>query len=348
MYKKFFGLKESPFNVNPDPRYLYLTPSTQEALACLTYGIETRKGFILLTGEVGTGKTTLINKLLEWLHKERVFTAFVFNPRLSVSQFFDFIMADFGIPCESHQKGQMLVKLNQWLLDRYQAGERAVLVVDEAQNLSPQMLEEIRLLTNLETSTEKLLQIVLAGQPELETKLNQPQLRQLRQRITLRAKTRQLTIEETHGYIQERLRIGGATNPDIFSPEAVAAVHRYARGIPRVTNLLCEHALVSSFVDQKNPVPAEIVEEVARDFDLHIIDPLAQTSSPEPTATPAAPVPAANHSTNGNGDQPPLIESLLQALNTLVDRLNQAEANAAAAAEARTQTEIESDTEHKT
>src|SRR5579863_3960965 len=321
MYKKFFGLKENPFNVNPDPRYLFLTPHTQEALACLTYGIETRKGFILLTGEVGTGKTTLINKLLEWLHKERVFTAFVFNPRLSVSQFFDFMMADFGIPCESKQKGQMLVKLNQWLLERYQAGERAVLVVDEAQNLSPQMLEEIRLLTNLETSTEKLLQIVLAGQPELEQKLNQPQLRQLRQRITLRAKTRQLTLEETHGYIVERLRIAGAQNPEIFSPEAVAMVHRYARGIPRVTNLLCEHALVSSFVDQKNPVPAEIVEEVARDFDLHVVDPLAQT--------PAAPGPALAIPGNGdgaNGDNPPLVESLLQALNTLVDRLNQAEA----------------------
>jgi general secretion pathway protein A len=328
MYKKFFGLKENPFNVNPDPRYLYLTPNTQEALACLTYGIETRKGFILLTGEVGTGKTTLINKLLEWLHKERVFTAFVFNPRLSVSQFFDFMMADFGIPCETHQKGQMLLKLNQWLLERYQAGERAVLVVDEAQNLSPQMLEEIRLLTNLETSTEKLLQIVLAGQPELEQKLNQPQLRQLRQRITLRAKTRQLTLEETRGYIEERMRIAGADNPDIFSPEAVAAVHHYARGIPRVTNLLCEHALVSSFVDQKNPVPAEIVEEVARDFDLHIVDPLAQTPPPAPGLT----LPS-----NGgtNGDQPPLIESLLQALNTLVDRLNQAEAR------------FESDTEKK-
>jgi general secretion pathway protein A len=319
MYKKFFGLKENPFNVNPDPRYLFLTGHTQEALACLTYGIETRKGFILLTGEVGTGKTTLINKLLEWLHKERVFTAFVFNPRLSVSQFFDFMMADFGIPCESHQKGQMLLKLNQWLLDRYQAGERAVLVVDEAQNLSPQMLEEIRLLTNLETSTEKLLQIVLAGQPELEQKLNQPQLRQLRQRITLRAKTRQLTLEETHGYIVERMRIAGAENPDIFSPEAVEAIHRYARGIPRVTNLLCEHALVSSFVDQKNPVPAEIVEEVARDFDLHTIDPLAQ-------APPPVPVMAHPASIETNGDQPPLIESLLQALNTLVDRLNQAEA----------------------
>jgi general secretion pathway protein A len=329
MYKKFFGLKENPFNVNPDPRYLFLTGNTQEALACLTYGIETRKGFILLTGEVGTGKTTLINKLLEWLHKERVFTAFVFNPRLSVSQFFDFMMADFGIPCETHQKGQMLLKLNQWLLERYQAGERAVLVVDEAQNLSPQMLEEIRLLTNLETSTEKLLQIVLAGQPELEQKLNQPQLRQLRQRITLRAKTRQLTLEETHGYIVERMRIAGAENPDVFSPEAVEAVHRYARGIPRVTNLLCEHALVSSFVDQKNPVPAEIVEEVARDFDLHIVDPLAQAPPPPPALAPPS-------SLGTNGDQPPLVESLLQALNTLVDRLNQVEAR------------VDSDTEHKT
>ncbi len=319
MYKKFFGLRESPFNVNPDPRYLFLTPHTQEALACLTYGIETRKGFILLTGEVGTGKTTLINKLLEWLHKERVFTAFVFNPRLSVSQFFDFMLADFGIACESRQKGQMLVKLNQWLLERYQAGERAVLVVDEAQNLSPQMLEEIRLLTNLETSTEKLLQIVLAGQPELEQKLNQPQLRQLRQRITLRAKTRQLTLEETHGYIVERLRIAGSQNPEIFSPEAVATVHRYARGIPRVTNLLCEHALVSAFVEQKNPVTAEIVEEVARDFDLHIIDPLAQAPAPQPGA---GLIPG----TDANGDQPPLVESLLNALNTLVDRINHLEA----------------------
>src|SRR5579864_5306371 len=336
MYKKFFGLKENPFNVNPDPRYLFLTHNTQEALACLTYGIETRKGFILLTGEVGTGKTTLINKLLEWLHKERVSTAFVFNPRLSVSQFFDFMMADFGIPCETRQKGQMLLKLNQWLLERYQAGERAVLIVDEAQNLSPQMLEEIRLLTNLETSTEKLLQIVLAGQPELEQKLNQPQLRQLRQRITLRAKTRQLTLEETQGYIQERMRIAGAENPDIFSPEAVAAVHRFARGIPRVTNLLCEHALVSSFVDQKNPVPAEIVEEVARDFDLHIVAPLAQT--PPPAPAPALAIPT-NGDAIGNGDQPPLIESLLQALNTLVDRLNQAEA--------RVDSHAESDTEQK-
>jgi type II secretory pathway predicted ATPase ExeA len=337
MYKKFFGLKENPFNVNPDPRYLYLTPNTQEALACLTYGIETRKGFILLTGEVGTGKTTLINKLLEWLHKENVYTAFVFNPRLSVSQFFDFMMADFGIPCESNQKGQMLQKLNQWLLDRYQAGERAVLVVDEAQNLSPQMLEEIRLLTNLETSTEKLLQIVLAGQPELQQKLNQPQLRQLRQRITLRAKTRQLTLEETQGYIEERMRIAGADNPDIFSPEAVAAVHRFARGIPRVTNLLCEHALVNAFAVQKNPVTAEIVEEVARDFDLHVIDPLARTPAQVPGAEGTAAIPGIN------GEQPPIIETLLHTLNTLVDRLNQVEAQQ----QVRNPVEVESDPQRK-
>jgi general secretion pathway protein A len=315
MYRKFFGLKENPFSVNPDPRYLFLTQQTQEALACLTYGIEARKGFILLTGEVGTGKTTLINKLLEWLRKERVATAFVFNPRLSVMQFLEFMMADFGIPCDSKQKGQMLLKLNQWLLERYQAREGAVLIVDEAQNLSPQMLEEIRLLTNLETSTEKLLQIVLSGQPELDQKLNHPQMRQLRQRITLRARTRQLTIEETQGYIQERLRIAGAENTEIFSPDAVAAVHRYARGIPRVTNLLCEHALINSFVDQLNPVPVEIVEEAARDFDLHIIDPTV--------AAPAQPFPP-----SGNGDNPPLVETLLQALNTLVDRLNQAETKA--------------------
>jgi general secretion pathway protein A len=318
MYKKFFALKENPFNVNPDPHYLYFTDHAQEALACLTYGIETRKGFVLLTGEVGTGKTTLINKLLEWLHKERVYTAFVFNPRLSVSQFFDFMMADFGIPCESHQKGQTLMKLNQWLLDRYQAGERAVLIVDEAQNLSPQMLEEIRLLTNLETSTEKLLQIVLSGQPELEQKLNQPQLRQLRQRITLRARTCPLTLDETRGYIQERLRIAGASNAGIFSPEAVETVHRFSRGIPRVINLLCEHALVSSFVDQKNPVPASIVEDVARDFELHIIDPLAQAT--EPPAAPVVP-PAAT------SDQSPLLESVLHALDTLMERLDQVEAS---------------------
>ena len=176
MYQQFFGLRESPFNVNPDPRYLFLTNQIQEALAGLTYGIQNRKGFILLTGEVGTGKTTLLNRLLDWLRGQRVATAYIFNSRLEVNHLFDFIMADFEIPCESREKSQVLLRLNQWLLERYRAGETAVLIVDEAQNLSPEVLEEIRLLTNLETSTEKLLQIVLTGQPELEEKLKIPSL----------------------------------------------------------------------------------------------------------------------------------------------------------------------------
>jgi general secretion pathway protein A len=272
MYREYFGLKENPFNITTDPRYLYLTQGTQEALNCLTYGIEERKGFILLTGEVGTGKTTLLHKLLDSLHHQRAATAFVFNPRMTASQLFDYMIADFGIACKSHARSHVLFKLHQWLLDRYQAGEQTVLVVDEAQVLSRQALEEIRLLTNLETSTQKLLQIVLAGQPEIEQKLNQRDLRQLRQRIALRAKTLPLTPEETCGYILERLRIAGGNGEEIFSPLAIEAIHRHARGIPRVTNLLSEQALARAFVKQQKPVSPEIVEEVARDFSLDEID----------------------------------------------------------------------------
>lgn len=271
MYKNFFGLRESPFNVNPDPRYLYQTRHIQEALACLIYGIQTRKGFILLTGEVGTGKTTVLNKLLEWSRQEHIATAFMFNPRLSEVEFFDFMLTDFGIPSDSTLKSRTLMKLNQWLLEQHQSGNRAVLIVDEAQNLSADMLEEIRLLTNLETFTEKLLQVVLAGQPELEEKLNESRLRQLRQRITLWAKTRPLTLLETHGYIKERLRIAG-TGEEIFSPAAIEVVHRHARGIPRIINLLCEHALITAFVEHSKIASEKIVEEVANDFDLQEID----------------------------------------------------------------------------
>src|SRR6478735_3000339 len=268
MYKEFYGLRANPFNVNPDPRYLFLTRHTEEALACLTYGIQSRKGFVLLTGEVGTGKTTLINKLLEWLRLQQVATAFIFNSRLNVPQFLDYMMADFGIPCDTRAKSQILQRLYNWLLDRYRAGETAVLIVDEAQNLTDEVLEEIRMLTNLETFTEKLLQIVLVGQTELEQKLKQPHLRQLRQRITLRAKTHALAVEETKAYIQQRLRIAGSNGQQIFSADAFTAIHRYSNGIPRVVNLICEHCLVSAFVDQKKTVESSIVDAVARDFDL--------------------------------------------------------------------------------
>jgi len=268
MYKEFFGLRANPFNVNPDPRYLFLTRHTEEALACLTYGIQSRKGFVLLTGEVGTGKTTLINKLLEWLRVQQVPTAFVFNSRLNVPQFLDYMMADFGIPTESRSKSQILLRLYNWLLDRYRAGETAVLIVDEAQGLSDELLEEIRMMTNLETFTEKLLQIVLVGQPELEQKLKQPNLRQLRQRLTLRAKTYPLTAEETKSYVAQRLRIAGWDGQQIFDSESLLAIHQYSCGIPRVVNLVCEHCLVSAFVDQQRIVTANVVEVVARDFDL--------------------------------------------------------------------------------
>jgi type II secretory pathway predicted ATPase ExeA len=268
MYKAFFGLKENPFNVNPDPHFLYRTRDMEEALACLTYGIERRRGFIMLTGEVGTGKTTLLNKFLEWLRGERVATAFIFNPRLTVNQFLHFTMADFGIHCASLMKSQVLLQLNQWLLERYRGGETAVLIVDEAQNLSPEVLEEIRLLTNLETATEKLLQIVLSGQPELEQILRQPALRQLRQRITLRCKTVPLSLEDAHGYISERLRIAGANGEPIFGGDAIEAIFRYSSGIPRVMNLLCEHSLITAFAEGKRPVSPEIIDTVAREFDL--------------------------------------------------------------------------------
>jgi general secretion pathway protein A len=268
MYKQFFGLRTNPFSVSPDPRFLFLTRHSQEALACLTYGIQSRRGFILLSGEVGTGKTTLLNKLLDWLRGQRVATAFIFNSQLDVPEMFDYMLADFGIHCESRLKSQVLLHLYNWLLARYRAGETAVLIIDEAQNLSPQILEEIRMLTNLETTTEKLLQVVLSGQPELEQKLKMPQLRQLRQRITLSCKTQPLTAEETRAYIAQRLKIAGSNGHPIFNAEALAAVHKYACGIPRVINLLCDHALLSAFVDRQKQVGADHIEGVAREFDL--------------------------------------------------------------------------------
>jgi general secretion pathway protein A len=306
MYKEFFGLRANPFNVNPDPRYLFLTRHTEEALACLTYGIQSRKGFVLLTGEVGTGKTTLINKLLEWLRLQQVATAFIFNSRLNVPQFLDYMITDFGISCDSKSKSQILLRLYNWLLDRYRAGETAVLIVDEAQNLSDEVLEEIRLLTNLETFTEKLLQIILVGQPELEVRLRQTHLRQLRQRLTLRAKTHPLTLDETQAYVAQRLRIAGNNGRTIFDREAVDVIHRHAAGIPRVINLLCEHALVSAFVDQQPTIMPAVVEAVARDFDM------GDNSVVTRKADPGSP----------NGDKFDLLEAL-KTLATLADRLKE-------------------------
>jgi len=268
MYKKFFGLQANPFSPHPDPRFLFLTPGIEEALDCLTYGINRREGFVLVTGEVGTGKTTIINTLLRWLRVHQMATAFVFNPRLDANQFLAFMMADFGIACEEQSKGQLLQRLNQWLLARCRAGQTAVLIIDEAQNLSTDVLEEIRLLTNLETGTGKLLQIVLVGQPELDHKLKQPQLRQLLHRITLRVKTLPLTTEETARYVAQRLHIAGANGRKIFQPEAISRIYEHSQGIPRLVNLICQHALVNAFASRQEIVSPEIVEQVAREFEL--------------------------------------------------------------------------------
>ncbi len=279
MYKSFFGLKESPFRVNPDPRYLYLTKEIEEALAGLMYGIKTRKGFVTLIGEVGTGKTTLVNRLLDWLKLQQIRTAFIFNTRVNTTQLLEFVLAEFEIACESRSKSQQLMRLNHWLLERHHAGETAVLIIDEAQNLTYPVMEEIRLLTNLETSTDKLLQIVLSGQPELDEKLKLPQLRQLRQRISVRCKTSPLTNEQAHEYVAERLRIAGANGQPIFSAKAIDVIQKYAHGIPRVINLLCEHALTGAYVEEQRPIEPPLVDEIAREFQLDEIAPIAPPGS---------------------------------------------------------------------
>jgi type II secretory pathway predicted ATPase ExeA len=283
VYKSFFDLKKNPFNVNPDPTYLYLTPQMRQALEELRYGIETRKGLLLLTGDTGTGKTTLLNHLLLWLSHQHARTAFIFNSHLDSSQLFDFIFSEFEIPEKPQAKTNPLLAFNEWLLARHRCRELVVLIVDEAQGLPASVLEEIRMLSNMETPEEKLLQIVLAGQPELETKLKRPDLRQLQQRIALRCKTARLTVRETHDYIEDRLHTAGSKNASIFMPEAVESIHNYSRGTPRLINLLCENALINAYVEQQPRISSAFVDEAARElqFDdlktprLHAITPPA-------------------------------------------------------------------------
>jgi general secretion pathway protein A len=288
MYRAFFKLRHNPFNVNPDPRFLYCTRATVKALASLAHGIYRRKGFILLTGEVGTGKTTIVNKLLEWLRTQNATSAFIFHPSLDPAQFLDMVLADFGVRCDSSLKSQKILHLHKFLLERHRAGGTAVLIVDEAQDLTPEVLEEIRLLTNLETSTHKLLQILLSGQPELEEMLRRPEMRQVRQRIMIRCKTYPLSLEEVQAYITTRLRIAGAPAEPIFAPDAVRAIHRYSKGIPRVINFLCEHALIAAFADQQRTVRAALIDSIAQENELD--DPHIGYPQPVPDTADETPI----------------------------------------------------------
>jgi general secretion pathway protein A len=270
-----FGLRENPFSVNPDPRHLFLTNQTRTTLDALIQGIQSRQGLMLLTGDVGTGKTTLINSLLDWLHRNAVPTAFIFNSHLEARELFEFMLADFHIPSGVRSTSSAMSQLNAWLLERYRAGETAVLIIDEAQGLPSHTIEEIRLLLNLETPNGKLLQIVLSGQSDLNERLNRLDLRSLRQRISLRCRTMPMTLEETRGCIQHRMRVAGAQDDELFTPEAMDMAHFYSRGIPRIINLLCEQALLKSYSGGIRPVSAAMIEDASREFQFDGDRPIA-------------------------------------------------------------------------
>ena len=267
MYAEFYGLKESPFALTPDPRYLYFTPSHTEVMANLHYGIESGKGLIVVTGEVGTGKTTMLRWVMQRLDRT-VLVAYIFNPRLSVPEFYQHLAALFDIQ-NWETKSDLLIELGNVLESRHSRGLRTVLIIDEAHGLSPYVLEEVRLLCNFESDTAKHLQIVLTGQPELRTVLNNPNLRQLKQRVALRCDIKALpNVEETVQYINTRLKVAGATRSDIFSPGAVDYIFRCSEGIPRNINNLCDNALLNGFAAGEPIISRAAVQEVAETFDV--------------------------------------------------------------------------------
>jgi general secretion pathway protein A len=271
MYKEYFHLTRNPFDLTPDPNCFVPTPRHNEALAALYYGVRRHKGFVVVTGEVGTGKTLLLRCLLRLLENSRdVAYAYLFNSRLSPDEFLQYVLSDFGLPTSGKNKCDLLIDLSKFLVARGAKQMTTVLIVDEAHDLPPDTLEELRLLSNLETTEDKLLQIVLVGQPELDKKLDSNELRQLKQRIALRAQLGALTAEQTEQYIEQRLRIAGSDPnlPPLFTPEAVASVYAYSRGLPRLINTLCENSLVSAYAKQAQTVTLRIVDDVANDFRL--------------------------------------------------------------------------------
>jgi general secretion pathway protein A len=283
MYKDFYNLKRNPFEITPDPSFLYATKKHNEALAALYYGVKRRKGFVVLTGEVGTGKTMLVRCLLQVLSRANVAYAYVFNPRLSPMEFLQYIAGDFHIPTAGKSKSDLLLDLSNFVIARHQRDLTTVLIVDEAHHLSADLLEEVRLLTNLETPDAKLLQILLVGQQELDATLDCNDLRQLKQRIALRSHLNSLDVEETEGYIHRRLQMAGNPDPaQIFPMETVAEIHRQSRGFPRLINTLCENALIHGYAKQLHSIPAGMITEIAAEFRLNVVHlPAAQREAQE-------------------------------------------------------------------
>src|SRR5688500_2546203 len=269
MYEAFFGLVSCPFDLTPDPRYLFLTPSHREALSSLEYGIGARTGVTVLVGEAGTGKTTLIRAMLESRDQTKTKAIYLNNPTLTRPEFLDFLAAEFDLPRETAEsKTKLLRELEAVLTGMLQSETTPALIIDEAQSLPYELLEEIRLLANIETPTEKLLPIVLAGQPELADRLNHPSLRQLKQRVGLRCELRPLDLAETGAYITARVKVAGGTAGSLFTREAVIAIHERSQGIPRVISVICHNSLIGAFARGRKPVTTECVLEVCRDFDL--------------------------------------------------------------------------------
>jgi type II secretory pathway predicted ATPase ExeA len=269
MYETFYGLRERPFDLVPNPRFLFLTPRQREALSNLRYGLTVPRGLTLLVGEAGTGKTTLVQAMLSALNHERVECVLLSNPTLTRSEFYEFLAGGFQLsPAAVSSKTRFLFEMRRHLLARQAEGHLSALVLDEAQSLPYDLLEEVRLLSNIETSTAKLLNVVLAGQPELAVRLNEPSLRQLKQRIALRCQLAPLDLSETAAYIAGRLRIAGGEPAAIFSREAIQAIYEISAGVPRTINVICDNALVGGFATQVKPVTRAIVEEIREDFDL--------------------------------------------------------------------------------
>ncbi|MFZ0286698.1 MAG: AAA family ATPase [Terriglobales bacterium] len=274
MYKAFYNLKRNPFDITPDPSFLFPTRRHNEALAALYYGVRRHKGFVVLTGEVGTGKTLVLRCLLQLFKQNNdVAYAYVFNSRLSSVEFLEYVASDFGLAAGGRNKGELLLDLGSYVISRAQRKLTTVLVVDEAHHLSADILEEIRLLTNLETAHDKLLQILLVGQPELDDKLDSVGLRQLKQRIALRSHLEPLDPSETKGYVERRLQLAGATTPAsaLFPVETVAGIYQHSRGIPRLINTICENALIAGYARQMRSITPDIIDDIATDFRLNVV-----------------------------------------------------------------------------
>lgn len=293
MYEQFFGLRERPFDLVPNSRFLYLTARQREALSNLRYGLTTPRGLTLLIGEAGTGKTTLVQAVLDEIEGQTVECVLLSNPTLSRAEFYEFLAAAFELPtAAATSKAQFLFELRRHLLAKREGGVFTGLVLDEAQSLPYELLEEVRLLSNIETPTEKLLNVVLAGQPELADRLNETNLRQLKQRISLRCELSTFTFQETGAYIAGRLRIAGGEPAKIFTREAVLAIHDASQGVPRTINVICDNALIGGFAAQERPITRALVEDICRDFDLYrsatrAEEPPTDSSEPPVAAEPA-------------------------------------------------------------